>query len=178
MVCGAFFVASRLVGPLVPYNAHSIRTMAKPTQAAMIKMGYGLLSEYIGVSFNPSIQRTAPDHPYRSFAGWRAVSFALGRSVLELRHGLQLVLGRIVHSMIGVPFFTGIARRSRTRRSTGRGSHRFVDPLYLVEGHRYVAFAHTEKAADRENDLVRLARLVQNHIIDLANFLVGFVVHV
>src|ERR1700716_241632 len=68
MVCGAFFVASRLVGPLVPYNAHSIRTMAKPTQAAMIKMGYGLLSEYIGVSFNPSIQRKAPDHAYRSFA--------------------------------------------------------------------------------------------------------------
>ena len=48
VVCGGFFEASRLVGPLVPYKAHSISMMAMPTQATMNRMGYALLSENIG----------------------------------------------------------------------------------------------------------------------------------
>jgi len=50
-VCDGFFEASKLVGPLVPYNAHSIRTTATPAQAPIVKTG--LLSGFcMGVSFN------------------------------------------------------------------------------------------------------------------------------
>jgi hypothetical protein len=51
VVCHGFFEASMLVGPLVPYNAHSIRTTATPAQAPIVKTG--LLSGFcMGVSFN------------------------------------------------------------------------------------------------------------------------------
>jgi hypothetical protein len=50
--------------------------------------------------------------------------------------------------------------------------------FYLVKGNRYVAFTKTEEAADRQDYLVRLARLGQKDVLYLTNFLIALIVYV
>ena len=120
--------------------------------------------------------------------------------VFELWHRLKLLLGATHHGMIGSPVIRvgaaggrgcrcgagvrgrrgsargGFARRSRGRSSTS--ADRFLDEFKLVHGNGDVVLTHTQKAADSDNHGVDLAVLIQDQLIDVAEFFIGFVVDV
>ena len=113
-------------------------------------------------------------------------------SVFELRHRLQLVLGRVVDGVVGIPVSVGlrdpaavwlpcpVVRPSRPRQCAallstfvaGRSpwvvvlavvrTRRLIRPFQLVIGDGDVMLAHAEEAADAQDDVRDLAGLVQD----------------
>src|SRR5665647_334432 len=85
--------------------------------------------------------------------------------VLELRHGLELILCRAQDRMVRIPLLRSAASRTLrrvcgTRRGRGRrcGGHRrargLVNPLELVVADHHVVLAHAEETSDADDDAV------------------------
>jgi hypothetical protein len=102
---------------------------------------------------------------------------SVGVAVLELRHGLELILGRIHDGVVRIPSFVSRARTSRCLRDATRGGpsgacQRLFHKIELIETDQDVPLAQSEETAHSDDQARYFTGLIEQDLTDAAKFLI------